>query len=219
MFQLIVNFKTYKESLGENALKLAKAIFELEEVAKEKNVRIVACPQILDLREVVKENLSVFSQHMDNYSQGAHTGFLLGEGLVDAGVKGTLINHSEHRVSIELIEEEIKKAQELGLEICVCAKDDEEVEIFSKMNPNFIAVEPPELIGGDISISTAKPELITKSVKSAGLVPLLIGAGVKNSQDVKIGIELGSKGILVASGVVKVENPKEALLELLSGFK
>lgn len=218
MYQLIINFKTYTESLGDNAKKISKAILNVKEQADKKNVRIVACPQILDLREIVKENICVFSQHMDKYEQGAHTGFLLAEGLLDAGVKGSLINHSEHRIDIELIEEEIKKAKELNLEICVCARDEKEVALFSKFNPDFIAVEPPELIGGDISISTAQPELITKSVESANNIPLLIGAGVKNSEDVKIGVELGSKGILVASGVVKSENIEEALLDLLSGF-
>lgn len=218
MFQLIINFKSYKESLGENATKIANAILKLNDAALKKNVRIVACPQIIDLRDIVKKNITVFSQHMDPYDQGAYTGFLVAEELVDAGVKGTLVNHSEHRVDTSIIEEEIKKAKAFGLEVCVCAQNEREVEVYSKLEPDFIAVEPPELIGGDISISFAQPGLITKSVNAAGKVPLLIGAGIKNYKDVKSGIELGAKGILVASGIVKDRNIEEAILELLQGF-
>ena len=218
MFQLIINFKSYKESLGENATKIANAILKLNDVASKKNVRIVACPQIIDLRDIVKKNITVFSQHMDPYEQGAHTGFLVAEELVDAGVKGILINHTEHRVDTFIIEEEIKKAKAFGLETCVCAQNEIEVEVFSKLAPDFIAVEPPELIGGDISISSAQPGLIIKSVNAAGKVPLLIGAGIKNYKDVEIGIGLGAKGILVASGIVKDKNIDEAILDLLQGF-
>ena len=90
--------------------------------------------------------------------------------------------------------------------------------MFGTLAPDFIAVEPAELIGGDISISSAQPGLITKSVNAAGKVPLLIGAGIKNSKDVEIGIGLGAKGILVASGIVKDKNIDEAILDLLQGF-
>ena len=60
MFQLIINFKSYKESLGENATKIANAILKLNDAASKKNVRIVACPQIIDLRDIVKKNILSF---------------------------------------------------------------------------------------------------------------------------------------------------------------
>ena len=57
--------------------------------------------------------------------------------------------------------------------------------------------------------------MIKDAVKAARGIPLLVGAGVKNSDDVKKGIELGAKGILVASGVVKAKNVEEAIRELI----
>lgn len=218
MYQLIINFKTYNESLGENAVKIAKNIAKLKKIAEKKNVRIIACPQIIDLRDIQKLKVPVFSQHFEDYNPGAHTGFITPESLISAKAIGSLINHSEHRLKEEKIKEDIKKAKKLGLEICLCVKNAKEVDKYQNLKPDFIAVEPPELIGGDISISTAKPELISKCVKNAKKTPLLIGAGVKNSQDVKKGIELGAKGILVASGVVKVEDSYLAIKELLEGF-
>ena len=48
---------------------------------------------------------------------------------------------------------------------------------------------------------------------------LLVGAGVKNGEDVRLAIELGAKGVLLASGVTKASDPKAVLLDLASGLK
>jgi len=61
----------------------------------------------------------------------------------------------------------------------VCAQSPEECEKLSKFNPDYIAYEPPELIGGDKSVSDAHPELIQKAVRASGDVPTLTGAGIK----------------------------------------
>lgn len=218
MYKLIINLKTYKEGSAINAVKIAKICKELKAEAKNKKVEIILCPQLIDLKDITKEGVSVYAQHIDNVDYGASTGFIVPETIKKAGAKGSLINHSEHRVEFDKISALIKRAKQAGLISCVCAKDTNEAGRISKLNPDFIAVEPPELIGGDISVSTAKPELIKKSAQAVGKIPLLIGAGVKNSQDVRTGIELGAKGILVASGVVKAKNVKGAILDLLNGF-
>ncbi|MCL4406555.1 triose-phosphate isomerase [Candidatus Parvarchaeota archaeon] len=74
------------------------------------------------------------------------------------------------------------------------------------MQPTAIAYEPPELIGGDISVSSSKPEIVKEFcdiVKSGSASLPLIGAGIKTPEDVKKSVELGAEGILVASGVMK----------------
>ncbi len=217
-YKLIINLKTYEESSGKSALKIAKICNELKRDAAKRGVEIVLCPQLLDLRWVVEEKVSVYSQHVDDYNYGAHTGYVVPNAVKKAGAKGTLINHSEHRLNLKKIEEEVKIAKKLGLEVCVCARDAAKAKMIAQFKPDFIAVEPKELIGGDISISTAKPQLISKSVEAVGKVPLLVGAGVKNSVDVRKAVELGAKGILVASGVVKASNVKKAIVDLLAGF-
>ena len=96
-----------------------------------------------------------------------------------------------------------------------------EIASFS-VKPDFIAVEPPDLIGGDVSVSTAKPELISDSVKAVHAVasiPVITGAGIKNSADARKALELGTEGVFVASGIVKAQNPEKAIDELLEGFK
>jgi triosephosphate isomerase len=86
----------------------------------------------------------------------------------------------------------------------------------------MIAVEPPELIGGDISVSTANPEIISDTVELVKKINpnilVLCGAGVKNQTDVSKAISLGSEGILLASGVVKSKEPRKILLDLIQGL-
>jgi triosephosphate isomerase len=151
---------------------------------------------------------------------GAHTGYIIPSAIKYAGATGTLINHSEHNLTFNFkeIENRINVAKEAGLEVCVCARTARVAKKIARYKPDYIAVEPAELIGGDISISTAKPQLIKKSVDATYPVPLLVGAGVKNREDVRKGVELGAKGILVASGVVKAKDVKAAIIDLLEGF-
>ncbi len=219
MYKLIINMKTYSESTNKKAVKLATICKKLQKEAKEKNVEIILCPQNIDLRDVLRLKVKTYSQHIDVCSPGANTGFIVPAHIKESGAKGTLISHSEHILETKEINKRIKLARELGLESCVCARDEKTAKKLAKYKPDFIAVEPSELIGGDISISTANPKLIEKSMKACGDVPLLVGAGVKNREDVRIAIELGARGILVASGVIKARNQKKAVLDLLKGFE
>ena len=92
----------------------------------------------------------------------------------------------------------------------VCVKNVKEAEKYAKLNPTYIAIEPPELIGTGRAISNERPELITKSLlavkKAKNSTKLLCGAGIVTPDDVLRAKELGSKGILVASGIVKAKN-------------
>jgi triosephosphate isomerase (TIM) len=218
---LIINFKNYKNAIGKKALELAKII---EEVSKETNIEIAIAVSPLDAQKL-KENttLPILAQHTDSTGYGSHTGNILPELLKEIGIEGSLINHSEKRIPREYIEEIIPRLKENGLISIVCAKDALEAEDLSLLGPDMIAVEPPELISGNISVSTANPELIKESVdkinhhQKCGII--LVGAGVKNKEDVRIALQLGAKGILLASGITKAENPKQVLQDLLQGFR
>ncbi len=211
---IIVNMKTYSQSVGQKAIELAKIAAK---VAEKTGAEIILCPQLADLKEVSKI-ISSYGQHIDPIEPGAHTGHVLGESLKDAGATGVIINHSEDVVPIDDIKKGIERAKSLGLVTVVCAPTAVDAEEIAKLSPDYIAVEPPELIGGDISISTAKPELIEDTVekvhKANPNIRVLCGAGVKNGKDVKKALELGAEGILVASGVVKAKDPEAALLDL-----
>jgi triosephosphate isomerase len=214
---IIVNFKTYESATGQNALELAKIH---EKVAKQENISIAVCVQLADLQKIAYEvEIPVFAQHIDPVNYGSNTGHVLPEAVKQANAFGTLLNHSENQISIETIQKSIKRAKEAGLYTILCADTPEKGREISEFNPDLIAVEPPELIGGDTSVSSAKPEVIKKSVELIGEGKLLVGAGVKNAQDVKTAIELGASGVLLASGVTKADNPEEVLVDLAKGLK
>jgi triosephosphate isomerase len=219
-YKLIINFKAYKEATGKKAFKIAEICKKLKPYAKKKSVEIIVCPQSVDLREIAKINVTTFAQHIDSFDPGAHTGEDLAYAIKDSKADGTLISHSEHQLAVSMIQDTIINAKKYGLITCVCARDTKRAEEIAslKPKPDFVAVEPKELIGGDISISTAKPDLIKNSKKVVGRIPLLVGAGVKTQEDVKKSVELGARGILLASGVVKAKNVEKVLKDLIDGF-
>lgn len=214
---IITNFKTYESATGEAAVRLAKIH---EEVARETGADIQVAVQAVDLAMVsAAVKIPVHAQHIDAVGFGGYTGHILPESVKQAGAAGTLLNHSERRLTREVLAASIKRAKELGLITIVCAKDPEEGASFLEFEPDLIAVEPPELIGGDISVSTAQPDIIKNAAKLIGSDKLLVGAGVKNGEDVRIAIKLGARGVLLASGVTKAKDPKAVLMDLVSGLE
>ncbi|MFO7793832.1 MAG: triose-phosphate isomerase [Candidatus Nanohaloarchaea archaeon] len=208
---IIVNFKAYKEATGKDAEKLSK---QCRKASKESGEKVVSVPQHTDVGRMKGK---FYGQHLDPVEPGSHTGHTTAEALKASGASGTLINHSERRIDPEKIERSIERAKEKGLTTVVCAQSPEECEKFSKFEPDFVAFEPPELIGGNISVSSAKPDLIKKAVEKSE-VDVLTGAGIKSREDVEKSIELGCKGVLVASAVVKAENTYEEIMELCKGL-
>ncbi len=218
MRYLIINLKQYIEPI-ERRDELKNAIKSLEEYSKELNVEIIIVSQFLEANFYAWHNCKTFIQHVDFEEPGKGTGYVLPETLPVNKVEGTLLNHSEHRLKFDVIEKTVERLKKLNLRVCLCAKNSLEVKKFNNLNVDFIAVEPPKLIGGDISVSSAKPQLISNSVKNSNNIPLLVGAGIKNKDDVKKAIELGAKGILIASGIAKSENYYETIKDLLEGFE
>lgn len=213
---IITNFKTYESATAENAVKLAKIH---QEVADELKADIRVAVQATDIYRVSKSvSIPVLAQHIDPVGFGSSTGHVMPEAVKSAGAQGTLLNHSECRLDRETLKQSIKRAKEVGLITIVCAASPEEGASFLEFDPDYIAVEPPELIGGNISVSSAKPGVIKNAAKLIGSNKLLVGAGVKTGEDVRIAIKLGAKGVLLASGVTKAENPKAVLLDLAGGL-
>ncbi|MEM1901516.1 MAG: triose-phosphate isomerase [Candidatus Nezhaarchaeales archaeon] len=217
---IIVNFKTYLEATGQRALELAK---KSEKVANEFGVNIAVAPQAVDIARIASTvSIPVLAQHVDPYPPGAYTGSISMEAIKEAGAIGTLINHSEKRLRIDEIDEVIKRATSIGLEVIACANTPEVAASLSALRPGFIAIEPPELIGTGRAVSKAKPEVITDTIrliKSVNQdVVVICGAGITSGDDVETAIKLGTQGVLVASGVVKAKDQEAALRDLVMGL-
>ncbi|MDO5824559.1 triose-phosphate isomerase [Methanobrevibacter sp.] len=215
---VILNYKTYLESSGLNALELAK---DLESAAEESGITMVAAPQAADVYRINQETfIPVFAQHIDSFSPGGHTGSNLINTLIDAGISGSLINHSEKRMKLADIDEVIKLCREYEIESCVCTNNIETSKAVAALGPVAVAVEPPELIGTGIPVSQAQPEVVEDTVNEVKSInkdiKVLCGAGITTGDDMKAAMDLGADGVLLASGIIKAENPKDALLDLVS---
>ena len=217
---IVVNFKTYATAMGQKAVDLAQAM----ERASKDHVRMIAVVSAFDLYAVKQAapSLEVWSQHLDPVGQGSFTGWLQPENAIERGAQGTIINHAEHKVDIEHVQQLMQQLPD-DFPMCACAADVDEAHQLAELGPTFIAVEPPELIGGDISVTTADPAIVSDTVNAVRAinpqVRVLCGAGVKDGKDVKTAVELGAHGVLLASGVTKASDVDAVLADLVAGLE
>lgn len=211
---LAINFKAYSTAFGEKGLNIARAA---ERVAKEfGTVEVIVIPPYTELRRIVESvEIPVFAQHADPFDYGAHTGWLPISALKEIGVRGVLLNHSEHRLKLDELAYLVEKARALDLETLVCADTPISAAAVAALRPTALAVEPPELIGTGIAVSKAKPEVITNTVDRVRQINkdviLLTGAGISSAEDVEAAIRLGTAGVLVASAIMKASEPEKVI--------
>jgi triosephosphate isomerase len=189
----LVNFKTYSESTGNNSLELLR---DMEDIASEFDTKLIACPQAVDLRDVVEKSdkVKVWSQHVDPPKRGRATGWLTPELVKECGAQGSLLNHSEHKLSVGVLGETVARCREVGLKVLIFADSVEEAKMAAQFKPDYVSYEPPELVGSkDSSVAKAKPEIIKNIVEAVPDIPIIVGAGVKDVEDVRVSLKLGAK--------------------------
>ena len=179
---IVINFKTYKT--GKKALVLAK---KLSKVSK-KVIFAVPAPDIYSIAHKVKN--PIFTEHVDYFEPNRHTGAILPEDIKSNGAKGSLINHSERKLTLKEIKLTINRCKKLNLKTIVCASNLKEAKKIDKFKPDFIAYEPPELIAGNISVSKAKPD-------------------IKDPAAAKIAIATARTNIASVSAVVTTQSEKD----------
>ena len=209
---VLVNLKTYPC----DPIEVAQAAAD---VADDSGVRIGIAPQDADLEAVAETGVETWAQHVDPIDYGSNTGHTLAETVADAGADGTLINHSENRLKLADIDGSVQAAERAGLETIVCANNPEQIGAVTALGPDAVAVEPPELIGGDVSVATADPDIVTDAVEAAANVDkdvdVFCGAGISSGDDVDAAGDLGASGVLLASGVAKADDPRAVLEDLV----
>jgi triosephosphate isomerase len=214
---IFVNFKTYPETTGENAISVAGKIIKASE---ESGVPAILCPNQEDLEEVAKINGAVvWAQHVDPDERGRATGMVPPEIVQETGAVGTLLNHSEHKLPFDVLKSTMRRCNEVGLKSLIFADSLEEAKQVADLNPDFVGYEPPELVGSKTaSVSSEKPEVVEAVVKAIK-IPVIIGAGVHTVEDIKVGLKLGAVGFAVASGIVLSGDSGEAFRRLAEGYR
>lgn len=218
---IVLNFKTYREATGEAALNLARVA---ERVAKEQKVNVMVAVQHTDVYRVSSNvGIPVLAQHIDPKEPGSWTGHVTAEAVKASGAVGSLVNHSEKRLTLADIGACIATLKKLDMLSVLCSDTPETSAAGAALSPDMLAVEPPELIGTGIPVSKAKPEVVTKTVelvrRISGEVIILCGAGISAADDVAKAIELGTEGVLLASAYVKAKDPYGLLSEMAKAAK
>lgn len=208
------------EISGEKTIELAKSA---EKVSIDLGVELIVAPPQPSLWAVVKAiDIPVICQHLEDADVGSSTGYFVPEIARSYGSIGSLINHSEHRIDIKSISNLVRRLKSLKMTSIVCARTPAEVAEVAKFDPDFVAIEPPELIGSGKAISKETPQIISSSLTAVNdnsdLARMVCGAGIVDKSDVTKALELGASGILVASGIIKSEAWEEKISELASAF-
>lgn len=209
---ILINLKAYPA----DPVAIASAA---KEVADASGARIAVAPQAADLAAVAETGVETWAQHIDPNDPGSHTGSTLAEATKRSGATGTLINHSEQRLRLATIDATVQAAERVELETCVCANNPAQIGAVTAFGPDAVAVEPPALIGGDVSVATADPDIISNAVTAAAEVnaetAVYCGAGISSGDDLETASELGATGVLLASGVAKADDPRATLNSLV----
>ena len=217
---LIINLKNYPKAFGSGAVAFAKSAESVS--ASFKDVEIIIAPPMPDLALVAEScSISVFSQSVDYGGIGQSTGKVVPEALVASGVQGVIINHSENRVGISKAKILLENAKAAGLKACICVENGYEASAAASMNPDYVAIEPRELIGSGVSVSSAKPDLIRDAKNACGSHfsgKILAGAGISSDADAKAALLLGADGVIVSSAIAKSTEPEKVIYSLAAAL-
>lgn len=213
---IVVNAKSYPQATG-------RALDDLlEAIGGAGSGSLVVAVQPADIPRAAGHGLDVLAQHVDPEPLGSRTGRVTPESVRDAGAVGSILNHSERPVELSHAARAVQRLAALDLTSIVCADTVDAARAAAALGPDMVAIEPPELIGGDVSVTSADPAIVEDAVAAveavAPQVDVLCGAGVKTGDDVAAALELGTVGVLLASGVAKADDPEKVVQDLLEGL-
>ncbi len=238
---IIINFKLYPEAVGEKALSLAvqlskikcskinfaahskvnlKMPFQMPLQFPVSAYQVALAPPMTMLGEIRKfTSLPLFAQAVDAVPLGAFTGHTSPEELKLLKVQGAILNHSEKKIPLSQLKKTIQLCQKNRIITVVCASNLIEINKIARLHPDYLAYEPRELIGRKISVTQARPRIITEAVaavqKISSKTKVLCGAGVHSSEDLRKALQLGTCGILISHAVTKAKKHAEKLEEIM----
>ena len=211
---ILINFKVYKETWGEGAIKFAKLCKKVMEETGTEIIPVVSALDLVRVKEIMGKS-KVYLQNIDGDFDGQYTGKIALKQAQMLGAAGAVINHSENRLKPGTILQ-LLKIWPKEMDSVVCLQTLGQTERWAKnIKPTFIAYEPSYLIGSsEKSVATEKPEMIKKMVDFYKGVKVLAGAGIKSKEDMEVTRKMGGEGVLLASNVIKAEDPEKVLREL-----
>ncbi|MBR6917053.1 MAG: triose-phosphate isomerase [Clostridia bacterium] len=204
---------------GERLVEIAKGFDVLSEKYGIDVILDIPDTEIRSVASAVKR-VHVYSQHMDAISVGRGMGRTLPEALKDAGAVGCMLNHAEHKLTLDEIAEAIRRADEVGLATIVCADSIDEVKAVAKLSPNILVAEPTELIGTGRPADREYVDEVIKVIKEINpdIMPFL-SAGISCGNDCYNIIKAGSSASGCSSAIAKASDPLALAEEMISAVR
>jgi len=201
---------------GEKALRLARVV---EEISEKTSVTFCLIPQLVDLYRLASEvEVPILAPTMDPIRPGRGVGRNLPEAIKEAGAVGVMLNHSENRMTLNEINESIRRAHEVGLLTLVCCESPEEAAAITLLGADLVLAEPPALIGSLRSVGRLMKDFVKDSIKAvkelSSKTLILAGGGVASPEDAAEIIRLGADGTGASRAVHESRNPKTFLEEV-----
>ena len=188
----------------------------------------VLCPPYVSLAAAVESGQTVFAQNVHWAPEGAYTGEISAPVLLELGVSGAIVGHSERRQYFGETDETVARrtvaALEQGLRVIACVGESEEERESGQMelvlgvqveaiadaarghDGLLVAYEPVWAIGTG---KTASPEQAREAhafIKSLLDVPVLYGGSVKPDNAAELLAQDGIDGALVGGASLEVES-------------
>ena len=204
---------------GDDVLALALAA---DAVSKKYDVDIIFTTPVVDIRRIAAatERIFVFAPHMDTLKPGRGLADTLPESLVAAGAQGVMLNHCEKAVSLSVLHETIRRADEVGLATIVCTDSIREASAVACLGPNINVAEPTEQIGTGKASDMDYVQASIKAVKSINPeIYVLQGAGISNGQDVYRVIFDGAEATGSSSGIIKARDRAAMVDEMIGAVR
>ncbi len=204
---------------GDVLLEIAKGLDALSEKYDVDVILDIPDTEISNIAKNTKR-IHVFSQHMDSIPVGKGIGRSLPEALKAAGAVGVMLNHAEHKLTMDEIAEAIKRADEVGLATMVCADSVDEVKEIAKLGPNILVAEPTELIGTGKPADKEYVDEVIKCIKEINpdILPFP-SAGISKGEDCYNIIKAGSSASGCSSAIAKAENPLALAEEMIASVR
>jgi triosephosphate isomerase (TIM) len=182
-------------------------------------VDVIVCPPFASLAAAVESGRSVYAQNVHWEPSGAYTGEVSPQMLLELGVRGALVGHSERRQlfgeSDEMVARRARSALDAGLGVIACVgetieqRESGDTELVLKIQVEAIAFaagdhadlvlayEPVWAIGSGL---TATPEQVREAhafIKDLLDRPVLYGGSVKPDNAQELLAQPGIDGALV----------------------
>jgi triosephosphate isomerase len=187
-------------------------------------IDVVICPPFTSLPDAVGSGIPTYAQNVHWDEEGAFTGEISARMLLDLGVRGAVVGHSERRQYFGETDESAwsraERALAAGLEVIYCVGELEaereaghteevlrrQISVLSAHERLVVAYEPVWAIGTGKTATADQAQQAHAFIKSLLDVPVLYGGSVKPENAEELLSEPDVDGALVGGASLDAES-------------